>query len=55
MGLEDFADTFISMGFDDVDTLIEIQVDDLNQMMMRAKQQDKLMKFIKEYKRHHKI
>lgn len=28
-----------------------MQVDELNEMKMRARQQDKLMKFIKEYKK----
>lgn len=32
-----------------------MQVDDLNQMMMRARQQDKLMNFIKEFKKKHQI
>jgi hypothetical protein len=43
------------MGYDEIDTLIEVTVEDLNHMMMRAHQQDILMKTIKLYKRKNDI
>jgi hypothetical protein len=49
--LSNFTDQFINMGYDEIDTLIEVTAEDLNHMMMRAYQQDVLMKAIKNYKK----
>lgn len=46
--LESFFDQFVNAGFDDLDSLSGVTTEDLNHMMMRAKQQDRLFRSLKE-------
>lgn len=41
--MADFTESLISLGYDDLETLAEVTPEDLNHVMMRARQQDRLI------------
>lgn len=50
IGLNQFYDAFIQEGFDEIDTIMEIETEVLNGMRMKASQQKRLFEAIKKNK-----
>ena len=53
--LQQFAEGLITMGFDDMEVLVEVKSEDLNFLRMRGKQQDKLFEALAIFRKQNSI
>lgn len=51
IGLSQFADGLINMGYDDLEVLVEVKSEELNFLMMRAFQQKVFLEAVEKYKK----